>query len=389
MKNKKLFLIIAGVLAAVAATVCLILGRTVNHAVKIAEVLKPMLNAENQSMRLDAETAVGGESITLGCKVYLVRQDDIPYRVMEQNGHSIYLTDNLLLLENGKAFKIGDGMQSQFSGYGDLLPLIASLYEIMEITAVESDAETSYHIRVSGAQVQQLLSIIFPTEEVMLEEVEELQVSLITKDDFLDRIQLSADAKDVQLQIAISDFQNLSAGEYSIPAVIAETVASIDTDSLFSLTEDLYRLVLALEPFSDMDGINGSVKLTADCGIIQLDTAMDLADLKTTSNTRIDPDSLQALPELLGWLCMEGDISCTEDSGSYVYSLILDRDSMEKLSKMILPEIVSYAGDLTEGSVSVILEGDRITSMEVSIKGEINGLITMVPIALGADFSFE
>lgn len=393
MKNKKYLFIVVGVLVALLVAACLVLGRTVlptvNHAVKIVEVLEPVLNAENQSMCMDAEVTVGGESITLGCKVYLVQEDDVPYLVIEQNGYSIYVTDNILLLENGKAFKIADGMHSQLAGYGDLLPLISSLYEILEINAVESDMETTYRIWVSGAQAQQLLNVIFPTEEVVLDGVEELQVSLTAKDKTLERIELSADAKGVQLHVTISDFYILSAGEYSIPAVISETAASVDRDNLFSLTEDLYRLVLALEPFSDMDSINGSLKLTADCGLIQLDTTMDLADLKNTTNTQIDPESLQALPEILGWLCMEGDISCTETGGRYVYSLVLDQNSMKELSRMILPEIASYTGDLTEGSVFVILEGDRIASMQVAIKGEINALIARIPVALGAEFSFE
>lgn len=393
MKNKKYLFIVVGVLVALLVAACLILGRTVlptvNHAVKISDVLKPMLNAENQSMCVNAEITVGGESITLGCKVYLVQEDDVPYLVIEQNGYSIYVTDNILLLENGKAFKIADEMRSQLAGYGDLLPLISSLYEAFEITAEESGAETIYHIRATGAQAQQLLASIFTTEEEMLDSVGDLQVSLITLDKTLDRIELSADTKEIKINATVSDFRILSAGEYSIPAVISETAATVDTDNLFSLTEDLYRLVLALEPFSNMDSINGSLKLTADCGLIQLDTTMDLADLKNTTNTQIDPESLQALPEILGWLCMEGNISCTETGGRYVYSLVLDQNSMKELSRMILPEIASYTGDLTEGSVFVILEGDRIASMQVAIKGEINALIARIPVALGAEFSFE
>jgi len=393
VKNKKLLLVIIGTVAAVLIAMCLILGRSVltkvNHAVKIAEILQPVLNAENQSMRMNVEAAVDGESFTLGCTVHLVQEGDQPYLVLEENGHCIYVTDNILLLENGKAFKITDEMRSQFAGYGELLPLIASLYEITQITATESDGETAYQIQVSGKQAQQLLAVTFPAAEVSAENLNTIQVSLIAKDRILDRIALSADAKSTQLCITISDFQILSAGEYSIPEMILETAAEVDPDGLFSLTEDLYRLVLALEPFSNMDTIDGNLKLAVDCGLIQLDTTIALSDLKNTSSSRINPETLQALPELLGWLCMEGEISCTKNNGDYVYSLILDQDSMQELSRMILPEIAEYTGNLTEGSVSILLDGRKIASMQVTIKGKINVLLVSIPISVGAEFSFE
>lgn len=67
---------------------------------------------------------------------------------------------------------------------------------------------------------------------------------------------------------------------------------------------------------------------------------------------------------------MEGDISCAETSSSYVYRLVLDQHSMQELSRMILPEMTNYAGDLTEGTASIILDGDGVSSIQVSIGGK-------------------
>ena len=137
------------------------------------------------------------------------------------------------------------------------------------------------------------------------------------------------------------------------------------------------------------DTIGGTLKLTVDCGLLQLDSEMALSDLKSTANSQIDPEKLQALPEVLGWLCMEGDLTCSRNGDSYSYELALDQTSMKELSRMILPELAQYGGDLTEGSVSIILQDNAVASMYVSIKGKISVLFTQSPVTVGADFIFE
>ena len=120
-----------------------------------------------------------------------------------------------------------------------------------------------------------------------------------------------------------------------------------------------------------------------------LNTEMQLADLKTTSHSPLDLKKLHALPEILGWLCMEGDIRCIPQGDAYVYTLELDEDSMHQLSRMILPELAQHGGNLAEGIVTILLEEKTITSMEVSIEGKISALITHIPIVVNACFLFD
>jgi hypothetical protein len=86
---------------------------------------------------------------------------------------------------------------------------------------------------------------------------------------------------------------------------------------------------------------------------------------------------------------MEGDISCRAEGDAYVYSLVLDKEAMQRLAEMILPELGQYGGNLTEGNVGIILEDGRISSMNVSIAGEISLLITQIPITVEVSFFFD
>lgn len=396
-RSKKTILIVLGVvlLAVVVGVLCvgLHVAPTVNHALRISELLQPVLDAKNQMMHIALSAALDGKPLALESDVYLVTEDGLSYLSIEQNGTAVYVADNVLFLENGKAFRIGDQLQAQVASYQDLLPHIGALYEALQITAEETESETAYSITVTGEQVDTLLAAASLGEALPVNGIEKLNVCLTERNEKLERITFSGngtlDAASIALEVTLSGFRVLAAGDYPVPENVKQSAATVDPEALFSLTEDLYRLVLALAPFADMESIDGTLALRVDCGLLQVDTDMKLSDLKTTSGSQLDPEKLQKLPEMLGWLCTEGDISCTPKGDAYVYALELDQQGMQQLSQMILPELAQYGGDLTQGSISIILDAGKLTSMNVSIEGKISALITQIPITVGAEFIFD
>ena len=366
---------------------------TVNHTLRIAELLQPMIDAENQTMHIAVSAEFGGNDLSVESDVYLVREDDAPYLVLEQNGNSVYISDNVLFLENGKAFKIGDKLQKQTASYEDLLAHIGSLYEALKITAEETESQRIYSVTVTGEQVKTLLEAASLWEALPIEGVEKLKLQLMERNGKLDQISFfgsgNADGTAVTLHATLSGFRILAGGDYPIPDAVKQTAITVDPGELFSLTEDLYRLVLALAPIADSSSLDGTLALTVDCGPLQLDTRMALPDLKTTSNSQIDPEQLQILPEVLSLMCMEGDISCTKEGDTYVYRLVLDQPVMQELARMILPELAQYGGDFTDGAVSIRLEHNAVTSMKVSIEGKVRALLVQIPVTVGAEFVFD
>lgn len=393
-KKTTLILLIVILLAVAAAVLFfgLRVAPTVNRALRISELLQPVLDAKNQTFHVTVSANVNAVTLDLESDIFLVTDDEVPYLVIEQNGTALYISNDILFLENGKAFKIGDKMQIQAVSYKDLLPQIGALYEVLEITAEETVTEAAYSITVTGEQVAALLAAVSLGDALPADNIEKLNLQLTEKDGKLDQIRFSGngelDGTDLVLNVSLSGFRILAPGDYPIPEAVKQSAAAVNPEELFSLTEDLYRLVLALTPFADMESIDGTLKLSVDCGLLQLDSRMGLSDLKTTSNSQVDPEKLQALPAMLGWLCMEGEITCSRSGDSYIYELALDQRSMKELARMILPELAQYGGDLTEGSISIILENAAISSMKVSIEGKISMLFTQIPITVGAEFAF-
>ena len=398
MKRSKIIaLVLGGVifLAVVACAVCIGLrvAPAVNQTMRISKLLQPVIEAENQTMRIGIQAEVNSKTITLESDVYMLTEENTKFLALEQKGIALYITDNILLLENGKAFKLGEKMQIQTSSYEELLPLIGAMYDVLKITAEETDDCIVYEITVTGEQVDTLLAAASVVETLPVKGIETLNLILTEKNGKLDQICFSGngelDGATVSLNVEISGFRVLAAGDHPIPDAVKRTAATVDPDTLFSLSEDLYRLVMALAPFADMESIDGTLALAVDCGLIQLETEMKLSDMKKASEGQIDPEQLQALPEMLGWLCMEGNISCTSTGDAYVYSLELEKEAMQQLVNMILPKLSQFGGNLTEGNAGIILENGAVSSMNVSIAGEISVLITQIPITVEARFFFD
>jgi len=396
-RNKKTILIVSGalLLAAVMGAVCIGLrvAPTASHALRISELLHPVIEAENQTMHISVSAQINAQTIGLDSDIYMVTQDSTGFVVLERDDVTLYVADNILFLENGKAFKIGENVQGHAASYGRLLPQISALYDVLKITAGETDGETTYSITVTGDQAADLLAAASLGENLPVAGIQKLNLHLTEKNGQLERIRFSGngvlDGMAVTLQVTLSGFRSLAPGDYSIPDTVKQSAAAVDPDELPSLTQDLYRLVQALASFTDMEGVSGTLKLIVDCGPIQLDTEMKLSDLKASSTGVIDPEQILALPEILGWLCMEGSISCKPHGTSYVYALELESQAMQQLAHMILPELAQYGGNLTAGAVTILLEAGTITSMEVSMEGMISVLIAQIPVAVTATFLFD
>lgn len=406
MKNKKSLYVVLGIIGILLLGVIVYLSVNVFPKLKIgkeiSDLLQPILTEENQAMHLDVSADLAGEVVDVHSDLYLVKDEEINYVVMDQYDFPIYIVDNVLYLENGHAFKIAEEVQNQQMDYKELFLQIAAAYEIFDITCVKTDAETGYGVNVTGEQVQELLSVVMPanqsvesSESDVLKYIENLNIQLTAKNGTIDRIELSgsADVNDtkVQISITISEFHVLEVGEYVIPDVVKDAVKTVDKDSLFNLTEDLYRLMVAFERFSKQETLNGTVTITANCGIIDFKQSYDMKDfdnMEHTANEAVDVEGLENLPEMIGFLCMEGEISCTELDTSYEYKLALDKEAMQKIAEMVVPDLINYVVTMTEGTVLIELENESISSITIEIDGSIKVLFSEVPAEVGVEFEY-
>lgn len=384
---------------------------------EIADVLQPVLTEENKSMHLHVGADINGESLLFDSDIYMVKEDEVSYFVMEQMDVPVYIVENLLFLENGHAFKLAEEMEMEMPepDYKNLFLQIAAVYEVFDFTCVKTDLETAYAVEVTGEQVQKLLEALGPVENVLSADagdkttgngvistqtaidfsmIEILNLEMIARNDSLYEIKMTGnavvDGSEVAVEIILSQFQVLEAGAYEIPKVVQQAVATVDESTLFNLTEDLYRLFLAFDKLAKQESVDGTVTLHANCGMINFENTYNLSEFQTDSEVSSDTEKLQDienLPEMIGLLCMESEIRSEETSQGNVYSLRLDETSMQKISEMVVPELVDYVIDFKEGNVEILLGDEAILSMSISINGSIRVLFSDVPAEVGVEFN--
>lgn len=366
---------------------------------EISDLFQTLLTEENQSMHLDLSANVNGESFQLDSDIYLVKEGETFYFVMEQKEVPIYIVDNLLFFENGHAFKLADEMERPEQDYKNLFLQIAAAYDAFDITCVKTDVQTNYLVKITGQQVQNLLELVMPMDGVLvdsnipLERIESLSLEMIAQNEKVHEIKMTGSGivNDVviEIEIALSQFQILKTGVYEIPVAVKEAVTTVDESTLFSLTEDLYHLSVAFDKLTKQEPIQGSVALKANCGVLHLENTFNLSDIKSKEMESVDEEGLGNLPAAIGFLCMEGEIRSTETTQGHVYTLALDEDSMQKISEMVVPELVNYVIEFTEGKVEVLLEKESISSMKIEIGGSVRVLFTDVPVEVEIEFSFR
>ena len=396
-KSTKIALVVVAAILGIVIFLAVRFFPTVQVGSEIAKLLEPVLEAQNQSMDLDFSIEASGQTLELDSKVYLVEQLNVKYLALEQNGYPLYVAEGMLILENGKAFRLTENDTSKESlgsslANKNLFLQIAAIYEVVEITCTESEDYVTYACSVTGEQAQSLLSSVSPSKDMDLSAIKDVSLQIVAKNEVLEKVKLTGDAlledKEVSVEVVISDFQMLQEGEYKIPAKIANTVAIVEKESLFSITGDLFRLLQAFRVFSEQEKPSGTVELYANCGIIQFDSKYDLEKLQSGTVSLNNAAEIEELPEMVALLCLEGDIRCTKEGDAYLYELVLNEDSMQQISQMIVPQLVEQAIALTKGTVEIRLEEEQVSVMDIRIDGSIKVLFTKVDANIGAKFHF-
>lgn len=376
---------------------------TVNSTLEIKKILQPILDAENKFMHLEIEFETGEQSTQLDVNLYTVKEEEKSYLGIEHNGTQFYVVDNLILLENGKAFLLteeGADSETPTVNYMDFLSLLAVAFDELQIERVEENEEISYEMEVTGEQMQELLAVTMPSKVDNIDGIESLQVKLATAEGVLDYIQMnsvtSSSDKNIFFSMKASNFAVLSEGEYQIPQAVKNSLETVDKDKLFCLTEDLYRLIRAVEPLSNKKDMKGTMNWQVSCGLLQINTSMDLEKLKSMkedgtggSGKEQEVENAKEFIGLMSSMIAEGELSCSEENGVYVYELTLNENTMKELAETIAPEMVAYAVNFEKGSLRLTIEAENLSVISVGMEGSVNALFTKVPMSLKVTFDFE
>lgn len=397
MKNTKktIFICLGLILAAVILVMFVVFLPKAKRGSEIAELLKPIITAENQSMDMQLVLSVSGKETHMQSMMYLLKQEDKTYFVVEQNGHPFFITEDVLYMENGHAFLLYDAKLDAEVKHVDIQMFmqIANLYEILDITTTKSEEEEIYTIEVSGEDAKELLAHVIPEHFGEISEWKSLKIELAAQENKLHSISFVGGAvlngKEMVIRMKIYNFKTLEAGEYVIPQEVLHAVQTVDKESLFCITRDLYRLLVAFADIGSQEVPEGMVTLSANCGMIQFKKNYDFSELHNGTADVENAAEIEHLPDMIALLCMEGEISCTEESDGYLYTLKLNKNTMEEITEMVIPDGIDQFIKLTKGNVEIRLKDNAICSIEIGIAGTVQSLFSKIPSQVGVEFIFD
>ena len=362
---------------------------------EIAALLKPIITSENQSMDINLKFMIAGQETDIELKTYWLKEAEEKYLVMEQDEHPIYLVEDVLYLENGRAFLVQDADEEHQikSIDAQMFVQLTALYEALDITTRKENDTDIYSVEVSGEDAQVLVGRIMPETYNELSEIDNLRVDITAQEDRLTSVSYSGGAlvngKEMALEVRIDNFKTLESGEYVIPEKIKSAIQNVNKEDLFCITEDLYCLMVAFADLASQETIQGKVTLSSNTGMINFKKTYDLEKLGTSKNDLENADQIENLPEMIAFLCMEGDISCEEEVDGYCYTLKLNKNTMEDITEMIIPDGVNQLIKLSKGHVEIVINGSKIQSMEIGIAGTLQSLFSKIQSQVGAEFVFE
>lgn len=358
----------------------------------ISNLLQTVLTEENQSMNVEVKADIAGEHLEAEADVCIVSQGKTKYIVIKMDDYVFYVADGVLYLESGKAYKLMEEMKDITAEEVGFFAQIAAIYELVEVKETQEGLDHIYSVTTTEKKAEELLASVAPEETKKLENIEEIALKLVEHEDELESIQMTGDVvfdkKDISFTVAMSNFKVLGEDAYVIPAEVKNAAAMVDKDSLFSLTKDLYRLMIAAHNLSAKEKLEGTVELSANCGAINFNKKCNLEDLEAGISNLANKEEIEKMPQTIAALCLEGDVSCKKVNNAYVYELELEEEEILNLSQTIVPDIVNEVVSLSNGKAIITVENRKVTSMEIIIDGRLTVLLVEIDAKIGAKFVF-
>ena len=347
IKERK-WMIIVIILVAVIG-IGILLYPIIEKCLKVSDFMQRIFSEQNQSANVELMVDFGEDEIKLDTTIYVVQENGKSVFALGTQEHLIYISGNVLYLENGKAFRLLEKDYSNLTEIG----LFWELYRAGEITKAESQYKIVYDTTVGDENTP---------------------------------VHITAD---------FSNFVDLDADTSVITAEVLSSMKDIDEEQLPALGTDMYRLFTAGMEFSERQEKVGTVELDVSCGVLDFDVTLPWNADGINSSEITNPEDIAAMPALIYALFLEGDFSSEEvvntttQEVEYIYTLALDEQATQKLANMIAPEIVNQVVNLTGGNVYITVAEDKFDKVEVDISGKVSLLIVEVDASIGATFTFE
>lgn len=88
-------------------------------------------------------------------------------------------------------------------------------------------------------------------------------------------------------------------------------------------------------------------------------------------------------------LCMSAELECRQSAGTDTYTLALDEDGIKAVAYAIAPAAEDMDILFDSGSLQIVMEGNKIQSVQVRCDGQMQVIFSDVAVSLEAQLHFS
>ncbi|MGN0573190.1 MAG: hypothetical protein ACI4IX_04555 [Acutalibacteraceae bacterium] len=419
-KHKKNLLITLAILMVIicfiSAVFALFVAPELKNGLKAYSLLNNYLGKPKYSAQITVNAEIGSSKTDVSANLYGIKFDKYSVTAVEQNGMTIYYSEGMIILENGKAFKISDTLPN----YSALLEEATKLYKSVDIKATENEEETVYAVTVKNAG--DIFETLLPSVAKFISDKQEINIELIEVQNKLHKIRFFADgtlntSDKTELLLNAELTVTEKSKNIEIPQAVKDSVTGGVYEAEGELTRDLLRLITAWHNLDGKDMIAADINVTADCGPLVLNESFELfrknenglkiscingdnlliyftdnavcnkdGSAVETNNSLADTAKLL---ELAHQICLNSSFDCSKTNGEYVYSLSLSNEEMKSVAYSIAPEIKNMDVDFSGGIIRITVKNETISKVLFECSGDVKVILSEMDASVSGEFVFN
>lgn len=363
-------IIVLVLLGCAVAGAVVFLNSDFKEGLEACRLLQDYTEKTELAMELNVQANIENETIDTTAQITRSESDGKRITCIGQSGINLYYSDEIVYLDNGKAFPVND----LFPDYSVLLDKAEELYQSITVSETDYADGKIYSITAEGENARSLLQILIPTAAEELTDAQVVRIELKESNQELKDIHFIANGtlnNSTKTEIgvdAVLTMKEFDSKSVKIPKEVKNAInkgnrSNNDTE----LSENLFLLLTAWSELESREVMASELTLTAEGGPLVVNDEFQL--FRSDENgekincirkngksiyfteeaicdqngkpLKKDDEPLVESSELLEiayQLFLNGDFNCTELDGRYIYTLKLDEDGMKEIANAIAPE---------------------------------------------------
>lgn len=371
------------------------------------------------AMTMSTDTQLDGQLLHADFTVTKTQEQGRDVTCVYKDGMSLYYTDGVILMENGKAYQLSD----LHPDYSKLPQEAAGLYQTVDFTTSRDGKTVCYTLTAEGENARTILAMLLPGQSDYLTDTHKLTLELTASGGQMQSLRFTSEGTLVDEHKTpysiTAELQPADVAEdYALPQAVDQALSAGLPETQEVIPEDLFRLLCAWTDLNQEESYTADLVLGVDCGPLNLDETLkyeqtfvedqkigcvrsgDLAvyfangqfcgpggamltEAESALAQRID------LLQVLYQICLNGSFDCVDTgNGSWLYTLTLDQDAMKQVALAAAPDMESQPVTLTEGSVQILVKDGSIASIRCACTGGLEGLEQALPVTVSAKLSY-